>query len=79
MPRFFFHTSDGDVAITDDEGLDLRDAEAAREAALDALPDMARQKLPDGDHRKFEVVVEDETGKRIYEASLELNGRWRAR
>ena len=77
MPRYFIHTDDGDVAHRDDEGHELPNMQAARAAALDALPDMARDKLPDGDRRQFKVIVEDENGGAIYEAALELTGGWR--
>jgi hypothetical protein len=45
MARYFFDTDDGDTFVEDDEGQDLPDAEAAREAALAALPGMARDKM----------------------------------
>ncbi|WP_408903032.1 DUF6894 family protein [Methylobacterium radiotolerans] len=46
MPRYFFDTDDGDDPLHDDEGMDLPDASGARDAAIGALPDMARDKLP---------------------------------
>ncbi len=78
MPRFFFDTDDGDTLDHDDEGQELPGAEEARQAALDALPDMARDKLPDGDHRTFLVTVRDDQGIEIYRATLSLKGEWRA-
>ena len=76
MPKFYIHTDDGEFLHHDETGHDLPDKAAARVAAIDALPDMARDKLPDGDHRKFEVEVEDESGRIIFTASLELTGMW---
>lgn len=76
MPRYFFETNDGDVICRDDEGQDLPDAEAARKAALEALPDMARDRIPDGDHRVFVTTVRDERGATVYVATLLLKGEW---
>ncbi|SDA33104.1 hypothetical protein SAMN02799622_05448 [Methylobacterium sp. UNC378MF] len=77
MPRFFIDTDDGDTFVEDDEGLDLPDSEAAREIALRALPDIARDKMPDGDDRTFRASVRDETAAVIYEATLTLAGGWK--
>jgi hypothetical protein len=76
MPRYFFDTDDGDFRWKDGEGEELCDDEAARSAALDALPDMARDKLPDGDRRTFSVRVRDVAGTVIYSATLDLVGEW---
>ncbi len=76
MPCFFIDTSDGDVFIRDDEGHDLPDRDMARHVALDVLPDMARDKIPDGNHRTFSVHVRDHRGTVIYAATLVLNGGW---
>ena len=76
MPRYFFDTDDGDLGIRDDEGYELPDDAAARREAMSALPDMARDKLPDGDRRTFSAVVKDATGRAIYSAVLSLEGGW---
>lgn len=77
MPRYFIDTNDDDTFVEDDEGQDLPDAEAARKEALTALPDMARDKMSDGDRRTFCASVRDETGETIYKATLTLNGEWK--
>lgn len=76
MPRYFIDSSDGNFSHIDTEGVDLADQNAARYQALDALPDMARDVLPDGDQRRLVVSVRDETGQVIYRASLTLSGAW---
>lgn len=76
MPRFFIDTDDGDYRLQDDEGFEFPDQGAARKAAVDALPDMARQKLPDGDRRVFAARVRNENGIIIYVATLTLAGEW---
>ncbi|MCJ2093089.1 MULTISPECIES: DUF6894 family protein [unclassified Methylobacterium] len=76
MPHFFFDTDDGNFRNVDSEGFELSGIEAARIEALDALPDMARNRLPDGDRRTYSVRVRDEDGRVIYFASLDLVGEW---
>lgn len=75
MPRFFFDTSDGERTVIDEIGMDLPDADAARRAALDALPDIARDVMPDGDRRQMSVTVR-RNRLAIYVAALELKGDW---
>ena len=72
MPRFFFDTYDGDFFAPDNEGQDLEGIEAAKLQAQEALPDMASDKLPDGDQRVFIVSVRDEAGQVVLRVSLTL-------
>lgn len=76
MSLFFFDTYDGDTRVRDTDGMDFPTPETARLQGLEALPDMARDKLPDGDRRDFIVDVRDGTGRVIYTATLSLVGRW---
>ena len=76
MPRYFIDTDDGDKLHIDDEGQILLSEAVARLFALDALPDMARDKIPDGDRRTFVVGVRDEAGEVFYRATLTLKGEW---
>lgn len=78
MPRYYIDSSDGSFSHIDSEGVELTGDEAARYLALDALPDMVREVLPDGDQREFAVHVRDESGRVIYSASLTLTGAWRS-
>ena len=73
MPRFFIDTSDQDCFIRDDIGHEFDDVEAAKAAAVDALPDMARDELPGGDARTFMAIVRDGDGKALLHASLTLS------
>jgi hypothetical protein len=72
MPRFFFDTYDGDFFAPDNEGQDLESIEAAKLQAQEALPDMAEDKLPDGDQRVFIVSVRDEAGQVVVRVALTL-------
>ncbi|MEE7459820.1 hypothetical protein MPAR168_23445 [Methylorubrum populi] len=76
MPRYFIDTDDDTFALRDDVGHDLVDLRAARDAAHRALPDMARQKMPDSEHRTFRASVRDESGAVVYVATLVLAGVW---
>ena len=76
MPRFYFDTHDGETRVSDDQGLDLTDRQAAKVAAVDSLPDLARDVLPDGDRRTMAVHVRDATGRVILTATLSLRVDW---
>jgi hypothetical protein len=76
MPRYFIDTNDDDTFVEDEEGHILAGAEAARQMAQASLPDMAREKMPDGEGRTFSAVVRDEAGAVIYTATLKLTGAW---
>jgi hypothetical protein len=72
MPRFYFDTSDDDRLIADDDGLILHDVEEAKQEAVRALPDMARDRLsPDG-YREVVVVIRDEAGVQLWRVRLSL-------
>lgn len=72
MPRFFFDTFDGTRFVPDEDGLELDNIETAKAEAQKALPDLARDGLPDGNHNTFVVSVRDEEGKVVLRAALSL-------
>jgi hypothetical protein len=65
MPRFFFHIFD-DIVLTDDEGIELPDADTAKREALAAARAMICDQVRKGrlvlGHR---VEVDDEQGRRV--------------
>lgn len=73
MPRFYIDTSDQNRFVRDDTGIECVDLEAAKDQAVNALPDMARDALPDGDMRTFLAVVRDAEGRALLQASLTLS------
>jgi hypothetical protein len=72
MPRYFFDTYDGVRFLPDDTGIEFESLEAARAEAQRFLPEMAREVLPDGNHRSFVVSVRDEAGTVRIRMSLSL-------
>lgn len=73
MPRFYIDTSDQDHFVRDEFGYEFQDVEAAKAAAVGALPDMARDVLPDGDARTFLAVVRANDGRTLLQATLTLH------
>lgn len=57
MPRFYFDVYENGELTTDDEGVDLKGLREARAQAQTLLPDLARDRLPDGDRQDFTIVV----------------------
>jgi hypothetical protein len=72
MPRYFFDTYDGDRFLPDDIGVEFENLEAARAEAQRSLPEMAREVLPDGNHRTFVVSMRNEAGAVVVRMSLSL-------
>lgn len=76
MPRYYFDVYDSDGLAADEDGQELASRESARRAAIEVLPDIARDELPRGDREVFAVKVRDESGRYIFEASLSLSADW---
>ncbi|AMJ60963.1 DUF6894 family protein [Bosea sp. PAMC 26642] len=72
MPKFYFTTDNGKVVDADDEGVELPDYIAAKDEAQNALVDIIRERLPNGEHADFKVEVQDETGDAIYLALMKF-------
>ncbi|MFD0466776.1 DUF6894 family protein [Microvirga aerilata] len=53
-------------------GQDLESFESAKAVAQAALPEMAKDELPDGDQRVFMVSVRDEADQVVIRAALTL-------
>jgi len=72
MPLYFIDTSDQDVFCRDEDGSEYKNLDTAKASAISALPDMARDQLPDGDARTFTAIVRDQHDTPILQASLTL-------
>ncbi|MBJ6126377.1 hypothetical protein JAO75_13280 [Microvirga sp. BT325] len=58
--------------MSDTDGIELESVEMARIEAQKALPDLARDALPDGNQKTFIVSVRDEAGQVVLRAALSL-------
>jgi hypothetical protein len=76
LARYYFDTFDGDHTSADSEGIECSSRKQVRYQAIDALPDMARELLPDGPNRTFRVEVRDDAGTVVFRATLELQSAW---
>jgi len=72
MTCYFFDTFDGERFVRDGLGLECETLEEAKSEGQRALPEMAREVLPDGNHRTFVVSVRDEAGTVVMRMSLSL-------
>lgn len=65
MPRYFFHTQNGDC-IRDDQGEELRSVDAAREEAVAVLGEILRYRGSSfWTTRAFSVIVTDDEGQTV--------------
>jgi hypothetical protein len=76
MPRYFFDFQDGDQMTPDDDGTELETRQKARAAAIQLLPEVAKDELRNEEHRRFAVTVREEGQQIIYHASLTFHGKW---
>ncbi|GJE41486.1 DUF6894 family protein [Methylobacterium soli] len=77
MPHYHIDTDDDVFPVCDEEGQDLANLAAGRALAHRALSDMARHRLPDGEHRTFTASIRDERGTTLYVATLAFSGQCR--
>ena len=77
MPRFYFDTHDGQTTLKDVYGIDLIDENAARDIAVKALPDMAKEAMPDDDQQTLAVHVRSERDEVVLNATLVLEVDWK--
>lgn len=65
MPRYFFHTQNGNC-IRDDQGEELRSVDAAREEAVAVLGEILRYRGASfWTTRAFSVIVTDDEGQTV--------------
>lgn len=72
MPRYFIDFQDGALWLKDDEGHEYENLEAARDAAIAALPDMGRESPPHNGKREFLAFVRDADGTELCTIRLDL-------
>jgi hypothetical protein len=79
MPHFYFDVDDGERLTRDEDGLVLADLAAACRQAVNALPDVAREVLPDGTEKVISTSVRDAAGTTLFRAQLVFSCEWPAR
>lgn len=72
MPRYYFDIQDGEQFSRDEQGMELDGLEAAKREAAAALPDIAREVIPDSGRRDVVVGVRDSHGTYVVRAVLVL-------
>lgn len=72
MPRFFFDVTDSGKTSPDSEGVEFPSVDEARREALRTLGEIAKDELPDGDHRQFSIDIREGDGAPILTAALSL-------
>ncbi|MFJ7441481.1 DUF6894 family protein [Methylorubrum thiocyanatum] len=72
MPRYFLDFQDGEMWLEDEEGQEYESLQAARDAAIAALPDIGREAPPEDGKRAFVAYVRDETGAPLCTVRLDL-------
>lgn len=76
MSRYFFDIRSANAVSQDEEGMELPDAEAAHDVALDALVDTAREAVVEGSSgQSFAVEVRNSAGP-ILEVSATFNSKF---
>ena len=79
VPRFHIDTSDQQIYMWDEVGIEFEDVEAAMDAAVEGLSDMARDVLPGGEHRTLLAVVRDDQGNTLCQATMSFGVVWMPR
>jgi hypothetical protein len=70
--RYYFDVYVGEAFTKDDHGLELDGLESAQREAVRALPEIAKDALPDSTQRDFVIQVRDEAGQKVLRATLSL-------
>ncbi len=74
MPRYYFDVRDGSGFHRDEVGDEFNGFEEAREQCQVLLPDIAREKLPDGDLHTITCDVRDEAKRVVYRGEITFRG-----
>jgi hypothetical protein len=66
MPRFYFDVRDGEKITLDKEGMIFEGIEGARDEALRALAELAKDVSPGAVRRRLAIEVRDETKQSLF-------------
>ena len=75
MERFYFDLYNSENQI-EEEGQLFPSRERAGAEALRILHDVARDEMPEGEHRQITVKMLNENREQIFEASLTMASLW---
>ncbi|ORE90284.1 hypothetical protein [Aurantimonas sp. 22II-16-19i] len=76
MKMYFFDVSDNGNITRDDVGVFCVSDADVRQKAIEALPGLADEVLPDGDRHEISVIVREENEVYIFRATLLFTSHW---
>jgi hypothetical protein len=77
MTLYYFDFRDGDVVTADTEGTECDDDQSARDEAVEALAELARDRLPRGGERAaIAFIVRRADGRLMADARLGIEVVW---
>ncbi|MFI0849242.1 DUF6894 family protein [Mesorhizobium sp. IMUNJ 23232] len=76
MARYYFDVFDGDHVTLDEVGIDLPGTEEVEKHAVEALPEIASDELPNGPQRDFWVRAHNGDGDHFFAADLKFRADW---
>ena len=72
MPQYFFDYRDGERVYIDDEGAELASLKKARAEAQRAIGAIAKDEMPDGDTRDFQISIREGEGPVLMVVTLAI-------
>lgn len=76
MPLFYVDIDDGERLSTDEIGSEFDDLQAARDAALATLAEVAAHILPSTARRRISVTVFDDERQQLFQARMVVVEAW---
>ena len=78
MARYYFDIHDGRTFVPDAIGQDCVDVDQIRREAMRALPEIARDAIPQRgtEAQAFTVIVRNADSAAVYSATLTFSGLW---
>lgn len=77
MARYFFDIHNSQSLMRDAVGSECDSPEAVQKEAMETLPQIARDAIPnDGDKQAYTVLVRNEQNLTVYTATLTFAGLW---
>jgi hypothetical protein len=77
--RYYFDIDDGTTLFIDEEGTEIETLDLVRDEAMRLLPDLIRDRLPDGEYGTLAAHVRNCDGHCILTTTLVLRADWKWR